>query len=420
MALSVVYADEAGRMYIDDKLIAVGRNGPSFLELGQVVPLPPGASMVVLPGRAAVGRERSSGRIRSAGESKWAVGALLPAGYVRTLLPAYKTLEDPLQLPFFGYTAVGACRGRLYAAALPIDDLRYRWSPRFFNMETLPRRIARMQRLFPDNRLIEHLSGCALRYQCFTAQNLFYERWEAGIPSSRRCNARCLGCISEQEGDVPPAPHSRIGFTPTKEEIVELAARHLDRARDGIISFGQGCEGEPSLESRLLAEAVMDIRRRTHRGTININTNGGSAADLARLVDAGLDSMRVSLFSAREENFNAYHRPRGYALRDVANSIRLARSQDVVVSLNLLTFPGFTDRREEVGALVDFIGETGIQMVQLRNLSADPGWLAEAFPMREKTLGIQGLIRRLKAKHPHLRIGSFTHPAASFRRRGSR
>ena len=131
MALSVVYADEAGRMYIDDKLIAVGRNGPSFLELGQVVPLPPGASMVVLPGRAAVGRERSSGRIRSAGESKWAVGALLPAGYVRTLLPAYKTLEDPLQLPFFGYTAVGACRGRLYAAALPIDDLRYRWSPRF-------------------------------------------------------------------------------------------------------------------------------------------------------------------------------------------------------------------------------------------------------------------------------------------------
>ena len=69
---------------------------------------------------------------------------------------------------------------------------------------------------------------------------------------------------------------------------------------------------------------------------------------------------------------------------------------------------------------MDFIGETGIQMVQLRNLSADPGWLAEAFPMREKTLGIQGLIRRLMAKHPHLRIGSFTHPAASFRRRGRR
>ena len=30
MALSLVYADEAGRIYIDDKLIALGRNGPSF------------------------------------------------------------------------------------------------------------------------------------------------------------------------------------------------------------------------------------------------------------------------------------------------------------------------------------------------------------------------------------------------------
>lgn len=417
MALSLVYADEAGRIYIDDKLIALGRNGPSFFELDQAVPLPKGASVVVLPGRAPVGRERWSGRLRSA--DGWAVAALLPAGYARTLIPAYRSLAEPPRLPFFGYTAVGAYGGRLYAAALPVDELRSRWSPRFYNTKTLPQRIARLQRIFPGNRLVGHLSNCALCYQCFTAQNLFYERWEAGIPSSRRCNARCLGCISEQEEDVPPAPHSRIGFTPATEEIVQLGAHHLDRARDGIISFGQGCEGEPSLESILLAEAIKEIRRQTRRGTININTNGGSVPDLARLVDAGLDSMRVSLFSAREEHFMAYHRP-SYTLADVADSIRMARSRGVVVSLNLLTFPGFTDRTGEVEALLDFIGETEVQMVQLRNLSADPDWVAEAFPLTEKTLGILGMIRRLKAKHPHLRIGSFTHPAASFRRRGSR
>lgn len=422
MALSLVYADEAGRIYIHDKLTAMGLNGPSFSELTQVVPLPAGASLVMLPGRAPVGLDRSSGRTQPVDSgSKWAVGALLPAGYVRTLLPAYKAWEECPRLPFFGYTAVGSHGGRLYAAALPIDHLRSRWSPRFYNTKTLPDRIARLQRIFPGNRLVEHLSGCSLGYQCFTAQNLFYERWEAGIPSSRRCNARCLGCISNQEEDVPPAPHIRIGFTPSKDEIVALAVHHLDRARDGIISFGQGCEGEPSLESDLLAGAVKEIRRQTHRGTININTNGGSVEDLARLVDAGLDAMRVSLFSAQEETFMAYHRPRGFDLADVANSIRMARSQGVVVSLNLLTFPGLTDRPGEVGALLDFIGETGIEMVQLRNLSGDPAWLAEAFPMTEKTLGIPGLIKCLQAKHPSLRIGSFTHPAASFRRRrGSR
>ena len=44
-----------------------------------------------------------------------------------------------------------------------------------------------------------------------------------------------------------------------------------------------------------------------------------------RLFLAGLDSIRVSLNSAREELYRAYFRPRGYGFESIVESLRLAR-----------------------------------------------------------------------------------------------
>jgi len=85
---------------------------------------------------------------------------------------------------------------------------------------------------YKDNRIIKQLSECALQYQCFTAQNIFYKRWEGGIPVSPVCNARCLGCISLQPAECCPSPQSRIDFTPT---IKGLSA--LDRVVKGSLPW---------------------------------------------------------------------------------------------------------------------------------------------------------------------------------------
>src|SRR5262249_45514949 len=72
---------------------------------GDLIPLPAGASLAMLPQRLAVGLDqRGASRVVPA-ERGWALAALLPIGYTRTHLPAYMKTPETEPLPFFGYTA---------------------------------------------------------------------------------------------------------------------------------------------------------------------------------------------------------------------------------------------------------------------------------------------------------------------------
>ena len=151
------------------------------------------------------------------------------------------------------------------------------------------------------NRIAEHLGNCSLEWHCCTAQNLFYRRWEAGIPASPVCNANCFGCISLQPAECCESPQSRIKFRPTPEEIAEVGIYHLQTAPEGIISFGQGCEGEPSLAADNIAAGIGIIRKATDKGQININTNAGYTEGIRKIVDAGLDTMLRSQQAGPEQ-----------------------------------------------------------------------------------------------------------------------
>lgn len=269
--MRLLYADAEGTLYEDPELGAAGWTGAEIVPVRQqeAIPLPPGSNLVLLPERAPVGWDgkpvRNVKRLKG-GERLFTVAALLPAGFTRTLLPAYGVYGRPPDLGLFGYTAVAARDGEFYAAAVYTDE-EYRWNPLLYNDRTLPRRIKIKRKEFPDNRLVDHLAHCATVYHCLTAQNIFYSRWEAGIPVSPACNADCLGCISLQAAGCCPAPQARIGFVPAVAEVVELGADHLTHGVEPILSFGQGCEGEPLLQAGLLAAAIRRIRQVTGRGT---------------------------------------------------------------------------------------------------------------------------------------------------------
>ncbi|HCI81513.1 MAG TPA: hypothetical protein DHW02_17700, partial [Ktedonobacter sp.] len=53
-----------------------------------LIPLPDGVTLSMMPQRLAVGRKRNSDRKVLPESRGWAVAALLPIGYTRTLLPA--------------------------------------------------------------------------------------------------------------------------------------------------------------------------------------------------------------------------------------------------------------------------------------------------------------------------------------------
>jgi pyruvate-formate lyase-activating enzyme len=279
-----------------------------------------------------------------------------------------------------------------------------------YDSEDLPARVKQKQKDYPDNRIIHQLAHCALNYHCFTAQNIFYGRWEGGIPVSPGCNANCLGCISLQPAECCPSPQSRINFKPTPQEVAEVVMPHLKRGNGAIASFGQGCEGEPALAAAVISEAIGLIRDETSSGTINMNTNGGHTGGVAEICRAGLDAIRISLISARPETYNAYYRPTGFGLADVHRSIEIAVSNRVQTSLNLLVFPGLTDQEEEVAALIELIRDTGVNMVQLRNLNIDPNLLWRHVPLHSgPTMGIPELVDAL-SKLPCLTVGSYSHP----------
>ncbi|HEV2654531.1 MAG TPA: radical SAM protein [Ktedonobacteraceae bacterium] len=407
----LIYCTPDGEIREEPRLQALAF-GDRPLEMADMIPLPDGVTLSMMPDRLAVGRKRSGERQVLPQARGWAVAALLPIGYTRTELPAYEKVADTEPLPFFGYSAVAGLNGRMYVAAVKTDDPR-KWHPRAFQRPKLERLVREKQAAFPHNRIIAQHAHCALDYSCPTASNLFYGRWEMAIAVSPGCNARCVGCISKQEEEDLVSPQDRLTFIPTVDEIVEVAVPHLESAEDAIVSFGQGCEGEPLLQWHRIAPAIKAMRARTQRGVININTNASNPRWLQRLYDAGLDTIRASTISGHPDTYTAYYRPLGYTFEDVKESLKRARDAGVYSSINLLCFPGMIDREREVEALLSFVKETGVRLIQLRNLNIDPEVLLPRVPALDsmgRALGMRALIDTIKREVPHVEIGNFTRP----------
>jgi wyosine [tRNA(Phe)-imidazoG37] synthetase (radical SAM superfamily) len=414
----MLFADDEGVIYEHPDLLLVGRRGweeviPSEDDL---LPLPEMSRLFFMPDCPPRGLDPHSGKVVTL-RTAWvggrrvrchAVAAFLEPGYARTLLPAAETAGKRYVLPLWAYTAVGYAGEKYIACAFEVEYDPH-WDPRNFDdRELLPRLRERMKRS-SGNPLLRHLAHCAVRHHCFAAKNLFLGRWEAPLPVSRLCNARCLGCLSQQpDGSCPPA-HRRISFTPAVEQIVEVAVDHLQNAPDPIVSFGQGCEGEPLTEAGLVAEAIHTIRERTSRGTINLNTNGSMPDELSKIIKAGLDSVRISLNSARRELFERYVRPRDFSMEDVERSLSMCTEAGIFTMINYLIFPGVSDQEEEWEALRGLIQRTGVHLIHLKNLCIDPDLYLKEMGVREGSpaMGMREFARRLQKEFPHIRIGYF-------------
>ena len=414
--LKLLFADPSGQVYEHPELLALTRDG---LPPEPAERLPAHATLAALPGRRPLGFDPSSGRVVELSEVRIgrrivrpsAVAAVLPPGWTRTELPAFRKMAIAPVLPQWAYTAAAWDEERQCHVAWALHtDKRRHWDPAAHSTTDLPERVqSRLAR--DDNPLLRQLAKCALEYRCFTAQNTFYERDEGAIPASSGCNARCVGCISEQPEEGPPASHQRIRRAPDSEEMAAIGIAHLARAPGRtMVSFGQGCEGEPLTRAREIGEAIRRMRQATRRGSINVNTNGSLPANLALLIDAGLDACRISLNSAHKPLYEAYYQPIEYGWEEGEESIRLARRRGVYTALNLLTFPGVTDQEGEADKLCELVSRARVHQVQSRSLAIDPDQyfaLAARHSAGGARIGIAGVIARLKRARRGLVIGNF-------------
>ncbi|HAO21319.1 MAG TPA: radical SAM protein, partial [Desulfobacteraceae bacterium] len=207
------------------------------------------------------------------GEAVFPVAAFNSPGYVLSYLSAYQEKEDAKFLPLFSYGAAGWHHGKFRTAAILVDS-EPRQDLRQMKHKDILAGVRRMRKLMPDNQLRQHLEKCALEYSCPAGKNFFLARYEAPLPTSQQCNARCLGCLSLQKNPEIPSTQQRIAFTPSPHDIAQVALTHIGKVKQSVVSFGQGCEGDPLLAADVILPAIRLIRAETTQGTINMNTNG--------------------------------------------------------------------------------------------------------------------------------------------------
>jgi pyruvate-formate lyase-activating enzyme len=421
--LALVYCDSEGSIYGEPEMGAVFRIGRRFVAArkDECIKLPFGTEIFSLPGRSPYALTRGSDpkRIDSLYDMQIdAASAFLPSGYLRTYLPAFKERKGAKRLSLWAYAGIGIDGDDFYAPAFRIDD-DVRSDPAIHsNDDELAEKVQELLALYPKNRLVKQLSRCAQEYRCLCARNFFLSRHEAPVPTSPACNSGCLGCLSHQDESSSGfgASQYRLDFAPDANEIAEVILHHFNRVPEGIASFGQGCEGEPLMRADTLAEAVRIVRSHTSDGTIHLNTNGSLTSSAAKLIDAGIDSIRVSLNSPDEKYYNPYYLPRGYSFNDVMNTVQLSVEKMIYVSVNLFFLPGFTDAQDQYDSLCAFLQRYPVQMIQTRNLNIDPDYYLDTIAYSEsEPIGVRKCIENLRRDFPKVRLGYYNPRKSEFK-----
>lgn len=413
----LVYADEEGNIFDHPEMAMCGSAAGQWekVRAEDCIPLPEGSELFLLPQRLPVGVNDKGNIVPvdynpdEPDQRVTAVAAFMAPAHTATLWAAYKTVGKAPNLPLFAYAAVGFHDGQFVTTGLRVDPLPRQDPARFPSPERMQAAARRLLRQYKNNRLWQHLGTCAMTYGCPAAKNLVLGRWEAPLPTSPVCNADCIGCLSYQPSGTFPCTQERIDFAPLPEEVSEVALHHFAQQRDPLVSFGQGCEGEPLMQADLLSRSIKQIRRKVPRGTINLNTNGSRPDQVRRLMGDGLSSIRVSLNSLIPERHEIYYRPKGWGLDQAINSLREVKIAGGFASINLLTMPGVTDRVDEVEALIRIIEDVRPDLIQWRNLNIDPEIYLRAMEIEPggERVGIANLIERLRSDYPWLQHGYF-------------
>lgn len=400
---TAVHSDRSGRLVQATDYVAAASNGLTDREITSAIPLPDDAIVVPLLDRVAIGIDRS-GKPRQLGAARLAAAAILPLGYVRIALPSYGASARATALDPRPYAAIAADEsGAIVVSAVAIDEDAAAPDRRADPAVRLA--MSAGLRAQPANRVVRQLARCARDYSCRAAVNAFLRVADGAVPVGAPSNEHSAdGVLVNARPDA--APTDAAAFHPAAEEVAEAAAAHLSSG-GATVAFGRACEGEPLLVARILEAAIAEVRTRTDRGTIHLETNGSVPSAIARLALAGLDTVAVRIASARSDTYERLHRPSGYRFTDVRASVAEAVRAKIGVALILLTMPGLTDTPREIDAVIALAGElpAGSELL-LRDLAADPARVRALVDTDEQPIGMLAALERLRTEVSHIRVGT--------------
>jgi len=98
----------------------------------------------------------------------------------------------------------------------------------------------------------------------------------------------------------------------------------------------------------------------------------------------------------------------------VLRSLRIAKEAGRFIMINYLISPGVSDAPDEVTALKQFVADTGVDMIQMRNLSIDPDFYNQAMGVTTRGIGMYRLLQELKREFPRLQFGYYNRTRENF------
>jgi len=180
--LTAVVANQKGEIFELAGYAAVGMSAKQLtpLKKNQAVSLPYGSELMFLPDRRPLLYDIKNQQFVPLGhnpydvsEKIYPVAAFNSPGYIITHNSAYEDNPEAAPLPLFSYGAVGWFQGSFHSTVLQVDPER-RQDLRLMQPEQVAAGIQRIRQKLPDNRLRQHLEGCALNYGCPAGKNFFW------------------------------------------------------------------------------------------------------------------------------------------------------------------------------------------------------------------------------------------------------
>jgi diaminopimelate epimerase len=278
----------------------------------ELIPAPPGTVTTMLPGRAPLLAGR---RVADAAHALARCCRRATRGCC--CRPIGRRPDAPA-LPLFGYTFACVVDDELHVAAMRTDESED-WTPRAFAAGELEALLARASDRSAQPHARASRAVLARIRLLHRAERLSRAR-RSGAAGLARVQRACVGCISELD-PTPGCPRRRRGRLRAAGRRTRAHRAPSPRARpDGIVSFGQGCEGEPLLRVTTIARAIERDPRRAERHDQPQHERFAAeercAADRRR---AASGAHQPQLVPARDV-YAAYYRPVGLRSRRRARS----------------------------------------------------------------------------------------------------
>lgn len=193
-------------------------------------------------------------------------------------------------------------------------------------------------------------------------------------------------------------------LTDSRERTIDRAVSHLNNSANGAVRFFT----ENRSHAQLIANMIVDIRKSSDRGFIQIDSNAATSEIASIWCEAGMDRIRIWVNSAQENFYNRFYAQHGFTFPDLQETLAVVAKSKREAELAYLIFPGLTDHPDELSAFTTLIKTSKPTQIVLDNLRTDPDWYMDElrlFHLSRNQIGIPGWVKNVKKAHPDIYIG---------------